>query len=144
MVDAREIAGLLGGRSALGRSIRDFSDLARAIAAGLPSKSMRAIVSSGEASAKEISQSVRIPERTLMRLQNRERLPADESDKIYRLAYVIAAATKALGDRAKAHQWLRRPNRALGGVPPLSMLGTQPGLQQVEQVLGRIEYGEVS
>jgi putative toxin-antitoxin system antitoxin component (TIGR02293 family) len=77
-------------------------------------------------------------------MQTKQRIPADEGDKIYRLAYVITAATKALGDREKARRWLRRSNRALGGVTPLSLLGTQPGLQQVEQLLGRIEYGEYS
>ena len=89
-------------------------------------------------------EAVRIPPRTLMRIQTKQRLPADESDKIYRLAYILAAATKALGHREKAGEWLRRPNRALGGATPLSLLSTQPGLQQVEQVLGRIEYGEYS
>ncbi len=101
-------------------------------------------MASGAITAKEISEAVRIPPRTLMRIQTKQRLPADESDKIYRLAYILAAATKALGHREKAGEWLRRPNRALGGATPLSLLSTQPGLQQVEQVLGRIEYGEYS
>jgi len=144
MVDAREVARLLGGRTALHRRIDSFEDFVVAIEDGLPSDAMRAMLDSGAVSAREISESVRIPERTLMRMQTKERIPADEGDKIYRLAYVVAAATKALGDRDKARKWLRRPNRALGGVIPLSLLGTQPGLQQVEQVLGRIEYGEYS
>jgi putative toxin-antitoxin system antitoxin component (TIGR02293 family) len=144
MVDVREVARVLGGRAALHRQIRSFDDFAVAIEDGLPSDAIRAMVDSGAVNAREISESVRIPERTLMRMQTKERIPADEGDKIYRLAYVIAAATKALGDRDKARQWLRRPNRALGGVTPLSLLSTQPGLHQVEHVLGRIEYGELS
>ena len=144
MVDVREVARLLGGRAALHRRIHSFEDFVGAIEDGLPSDAMRAILDSGAVSAREISESVRIPERTLMRMQTKERIPADEGDKIYRLAYVIAAATKALGDSDKARKWLRRPNRALGGVTPLSLLATLPGLQQVEQVLGRIEYGEYS
>ncbi len=144
MVDAREIARLLGGKNALHRRIQSFEDFAVAIEDGFPSDVMRAIMASAAITAKEVSDAVRIPARTLMRIQTKRRLPADESDKIYRLAYILAAATKVLGDQEKAGEWLRRPNRALGGDTPLSLLSTQPGLQQVEQVLGRIEYGEYS
>ena len=144
MIDARDIAALLGGRSALKRTVRDFSDLAAAVEEGLPSDAMRALVKSGTTTATEISESVRIPERTLMRLQKRERLPADESDKIYRLAYIVATATKTFDSQEKAHRWLRRPNRALGNRTPLVLIRTEPGLSQVERELGRIEYGELS
>ncbi len=144
MVDARDVAGVLGGKAGLGRSVRSLGDLASAVREGLPGAAVRALVSAGGATAKEISQSVRIPERTLMRMQKREHMPADESDKIYRLAYVMALAAKVLGDRDKAYRWLRRPNRALGGAVPLAAIGTEPGLREVERELGRIEYGVIS
>lgn len=143
-VDARDVAGLLGGKAGVGRAVRNFGDLASAVEEGLPSAAMRALVLRSGATAKEISQSVRIPERTLMRIQKRPRLPADESDKIYRFAYVLAFAAKVFGDREKANDWLRRPNRGLGGVVPLQLIATEPGLRQVERELGRIEYGEIS
>lgn len=144
MIEARDVANLLGGKATLGRVVRDFGDLAAAIEQGLPSRAMRALIAAGATSAKEISESVRIPERTLMRLQRRDRFPVDESDKIYRLAYIVAFATKAIGSAEKAHEWLRRPNRALGNRVPLRTVHTEPGLRQVEQELGRIEYGALS
>lgn len=105
---------------------------------------MRALLSSGDSTAKEISESVRIPARSLARMQTRKRLSPDAGDKLYRLAFVIAMATNVLGSRANAQAWLRRPNRALGKATPLSLLGTQPGLRQIERELGRIQYGEIS
>jgi putative toxin-antitoxin system antitoxin component (TIGR02293 family) len=144
MVEAREVASVLGGRAGLGRQVRSFTDLADAIKAGLPSATIRELVSKGLTTAKEISESVRIPERTLMRIQTRDRLPVDESDKIYRLAYLIAMAIKSLGNDDKAYLWLRRANRALGGRTPLNSIGTEPGIREVERVLGQIEYGGVS
>lgn len=144
MVDARDVAGLLGGKNGVGRPVRNFADLASAVEAGLPTAAVRALVNKAGATAKEISKSVRIPERTFMRIQTRERMPANESDKIYRFAYIVALAAKVLGDRERAHQWLRRANRALGGAVPLRVIGTEPGLRQVERELGRIEYGEIS
>lgn len=144
MIVAQDVAGLLGGKSGLGRSIESFSDLAVVIEEGLPSKAMRALVKASSTTAKEISESVRIPERTFMRIKKRERLTPDESDKIYRLAYIVAFAQKAFGNQEKAYRWLRRDNRALGSRKPLAVLRTEPGLRQVERELGRIEYGEFS
>ena len=37
--------------------------------------------------------------------------------------------------------WLRRPNRALNGEMPVRLLDTDLGVRQVDDVLGRLEYG---
>jgi ribosomal protein S16 len=47
-------------------------------------------------------------------------------------------------DTERAVRWLHRPNRALGGPAPLTLLDTDLGAQQVEQLLGRIEHGVYS
>jgi putative toxin-antitoxin system antitoxin component (TIGR02293 family) len=44
----------------------------------------------------------------------------------------------------KAAQWLKTPNRALRGVRPLDQLDTDPGVREVEDILGRISYGVYS
>jgi putative toxin-antitoxin system antitoxin component (TIGR02293 family) len=144
VVDAKAVARLLGGETTLGRLVANLSDFAAVIEEGFPSAAMRALVESSAATPKEISDSVKIPERTLMRLKKRDRLPADQSDKLYRIAYIVALATRALGDEDKAHRWLRRPSRALGNRIPLMTIRTEPGLREVERELGRIEYGEIS
>lgn len=50
-------------------------------------------------------------------------------------------ATRALGDRAKAERWLRRPCRALGGARPIDLLVDADGAARVEAELVRIEHG---
>ncbi len=40
--------------------------------------------------------------------------------------------------------WLRQPQFALGGRVPLEMLHTEAGTREVEDLLGRIEYGVIS
>jgi putative toxin-antitoxin system antitoxin component (TIGR02293 family) len=57
---------------------------------------------------------------------------------------MVALADNFLGSRRKAIDWLKRPNLVLGGVPPLSLLDTELGARQVENVMGRIGYGGVS
>ena len=44
----------------------------------------------------------------------------------------------------RASRWLRRSNRALGGVAPLAAIDTELGARQVENLLGRIAYGGIS
>jgi putative toxin-antitoxin system antitoxin component (TIGR02293 family) len=48
-----------------------------------------------------------------------------------------------LGTEDKAATWLSRPNRALNGEIPIRLLDTDVGARQVEDILGRIEYGVV-
>lgn len=53
------------------------------------------------------------------------------------------SAVDALGSEQKAHRWLARPNRALEGLPPIQMLGSDIGTLVVDQLLGRLEHGVI-
>jgi len=61
-----------------------------------------------------------------------------------RMARIVALAQQSLGDRESAARWLKRSNRALGNVAPVSVMDTELGARQVESVLGRIAYGGIS
>ena len=84
------------------------------------------------------------PEELARRLAQHARLTAAESDRAVRLAQVYANAAETLGDGDKAAAWLKTPNRALRGGRPLDQLDTDPGVREVEDVLGRIAYGVYS
>ena len=84
-----------------------------------------------------------IPLRTLTRRKG-GRLDPQESERVMRLVRLRAKAEDVLGTRGKATLWLESPNRALGGVPPISLLDTDIGTQAAEDVLTRIEYGVYS
>jgi len=49
-----------------------------------------------------------------------------------------------LGGHERATRWLKRPNRALGGLAPVAAIDTELGARQVENILGRIAYGGIS
>ncbi len=87
---------------------------------------------------------IAISERTLARRKSEARLRRDESDRVYRLARIVARTIDILGSRDKASRWLRKKNRALADQAPLELLDTDAGTRQVEAVLGRIEHGVVS
>jgi putative toxin-antitoxin system antitoxin component (TIGR02293 family) len=91
--------------------------------------------------ARSVAEALSIPERTLHRLKHAAVVPAAVADKVARAHDVLDRAAEVLGSRAAARAWLTRPNPALGGKTPLSLLDTSLGWAEVKQVLGRIEHG---
>ncbi len=90
----------------------------------------------------ELADLVQIPRRTLTRRKQAGRFTADESERILRFSKVLQAAVELFeGDAQAATRWLRSPNRALSGETPLAMTRTEIGAREVEELIGRLEYG---
>jgi putative toxin-antitoxin system antitoxin component (TIGR02293 family) len=139
------IAEVLGGRKIFGKAVKTPADLAALVRRGLPAGSLEALAVKLAMGNMALSRKLGIPQRTLTRrLSQRSRLTAAESDRTVRLARVYADAVEMIGDREKAVEWLRTPNRALGGRRPLDQLDTDIGAREVEDILGRIAYGVYS
>jgi putative toxin-antitoxin system antitoxin component (TIGR02293 family) len=85
-----------------------------------------------------------IPHRSLSRARSRGRLSPEQSDRIIRAIRIYTIAHEVFGNREKANRWVRRPNRALAGRTPISLLRTNIGADLVEDVLNRIAYGVYS
>jgi putative toxin-antitoxin system antitoxin component (TIGR02293 family) len=144
-METEAIAEALGGRRVLGRTIKRADDLAQLVRKGLPATSVTALAGKLDLPNTVLSQKLGIPQRTLTRrLSQESRLTAAESDRTVRLARVYAHAVEMIGDEEKAVEWLRTPNRALGGERPLDQLDTDLGSRAVEDILGRIAYGVYS
>jgi putative toxin-antitoxin system antitoxin component (TIGR02293 family) len=136
---------VLGGEIVLGRPVNKSGALADLVREGLPVKALLLLAERLDIRQAEISEKIGIPKRTLTRrLTQHSRLTAAESDRAVRLAQVYANAAETLGDGDKAAAWLKTPNRALRGGRPLDQLDTDPGVREVEDVLGRIAYGVYS
>jgi putative toxin-antitoxin system antitoxin component (TIGR02293 family) len=139
------IAEVLGGKRVLGRSIKNFAELAELIRKGLPSGSLIVLGEKLDLKNATLSEKLGIPQRTFTRrLSRHSRLTAAESDRTVRLARVYATAVEMIGNAGKATLWLRTPNRALGGEVPIDQLDTDLGTKEVENILGRIAYGVYS
>lgn len=134
----------LGGEPVLGKPIRTEQDLQAAIRQGFPQPVVREVMRTAGLTLKEIAASLDLSPRSLQRRRHQGRLAGYESDRLYRLARIVALAKRYLGDEQRAARWLRRPNRALGGSAPLDLIDTEPGARAVENTLGRIAYGGVS
>jgi putative toxin-antitoxin system antitoxin component (TIGR02293 family) len=134
----------LGGEQVLGRALRSETDLQAAIREGFPQKVVEEVMHSAGITLTELAATLDLSTRSLQRRRGEGRLARFESDRLYRLARIVALAKRYLGDDQLATQWLKRPNRALGGKIPLESIDTEPGARAVENVLGRIAYGGVS
>jgi len=48
------------------------------------------------------------------------------------------------GDRRAVDRWLSSPVRVLGNHPPISLMGTKPGIQKIRNVVRKWSEGAVS
>jgi len=136
------IAEVLGGKKVLKKRVGTPAQLMTLIREGLPADILPSIAAELSMDRSAVAKVVGISGRTLSRrLASRSRLSAEESDRMVRLARVLALANDTLGDRTKASRWLQTPNRALQGSTPFELLDTDAGVQSVETILGRIAYG---
>ncbi len=81
---------------------------------------------------------------TLHRRKTSGRLTPDESDKVVRFARLLGHAVHLFGTVEDARRWLKSPQRGLGGAVPLDYAQTEAGAREVENLLGRIDYGVYS
>jgi putative toxin-antitoxin system antitoxin component (TIGR02293 family) len=134
----------LGGEQTLGRVLSNDRDMREAIREGFPPAVVKEVMRASGLTLKELASALDLSPRSLQRRRRSGRLARYESDRLYRLARIVAIANEYLGDRKRALRWLKHPNRALGGLAPVAAIDTELGARQVESILGRIAYGGIS
>jgi putative toxin-antitoxin system antitoxin component (TIGR02293 family) len=139
-----QLAQRLGGRKVLRRAVRSELDLAEAIDEGLSIEALEHVLAAADLDANEAYKLVGSRRTLARKKKSGMKLSANESDRLARVVRLVARAEEALADREKAHRWLRKANRSLGGRRPLDLLSSDAGTHMVERVLGRIEHGVYS
>ncbi len=134
----------LGGKQTLGRALSTEHDMREAIREGFPPAVVEELMRASGLTLKELASALDLSPRSLQRRRRTRRLARYESDRLYRLARIVALANEFLGDHERAIRWLKHRNRALGGIAPVETLDTELGARQVEHILGRIAYGGIS
>ncbi len=140
MGKTQALATMLG----LKGEIRSGLELLPHVRKGLPYRSIENVARELELTVDETADSLGLARRTMARRKTLRTLDPSESERVVRLGSALAFAADVIGSRTKARAWLTAPNRALGGVPPLSLLDTDIGARAVEDVLVRIEHGVFS
>ena len=91
----------------------------------------------------ELADYLRIPRRTLTRRLRAKAFNPEESDRMARVAAAFTKAARLFGPE-QAREWMKSPLAALAGETPLRRCDTTLGASEVEDVLGRIDYGVYS
>jgi len=140
------VTELMGGNQVLGKAAPSPLELADLIAAGLPRETAEQIRAHLQLTEQELAACLGVSTKTLQRLakQPKARLSPAQGDRLYRLARLVALAEQVFEDPGRAHAWLRTPQRGLSYRIPIEVMRTEVGAREVENLLGRIEYGVLS
>lgn len=130
--------------ASLGLKIRNVGELIQAIRRGFPVSSFEKLSNRIDMPAADLAKISNIALRTLMRRKKEGRFQMDESERLYRIGSVFDRALEILGEIGLARQWMKTPKKSLGGKTPIGFCDTEPGVREVEDLLGRIEHGVFS
>lgn len=137
MVTAQPIAEILG----LGASVRTMRELDNAVTAGLPKRSL-VLLSSRLYNDNRVASAFKFKVVPLATWKRRaKRLSRQESERIERLARVLASAEYVLDDRDQARIWMNSPHNELGGKTPLEIAQSEIGARRVESILNKLFFG---
>ncbi len=131
---------VLGGQQVFGiRATR--IDLVDEVERGLPRRAYEAVSEALALTPVEEDRLLRVSLRTRARWKRRARLDPATSDRLVRLARILALAVMVLQSRENAVAWLREPSDVLGGRSPLAAVASDPGAEKVSNMLYQMEHG---
>ncbi len=138
-----EVLDVLGEPAAHYETAAGGLALADLISGGLRQRALQRVKAALELSDVEIGAVIGMSQKTIGRLRKKPDAPLGlvPSDRLYRLASLYALAREVFGDPAIAREWLKTPQPGLNGRVPLELVRTEVGAREVENLLGRLEYG---
>lgn len=134
-------ASLLGVKITPQREVIHWAQWISIIRHGISPSAVDSLTGFLHISQADLSSTLNIPLRTLVRRKGAELLPSDETAKLVRMARVIERAEDVFEDTDAARVWLKTRNASLSGETPMSMLDTEVGAGAIMDTLGRIEHG---
>lgn len=142
MISSAAIANILGGTRILGRKITSFRDLERRVAEGLPAQSLvltveYVVVKTDQRTRTQLADQL-VPRVT--RRRRTQALRPDESERVERLARVMALAEHVWEGHEAAQRFMATPHPMLDGRTPTDAAATELGARQVEDILWKLEY----
>jgi len=114
------------------------------IQAGLSSSAVRSLQHALDLPLERIAAFLGMSRATLHRRKAQGKIARNESEKLVRYQQLVKKAEEVFGTSAAAREWLTHPQPGLGNVKPVEFAKTEIGAREVENLLGRIEYGVYS
>jgi putative toxin-antitoxin system antitoxin component (TIGR02293 family) len=124
----------------IGLTPKSEYDLAEIVEKGLPTDSLTHLKEKG-LTFSEVSEVVISPRTLKHRKARGQALSQEETDRVVRVARIVALAEQVFRNHDKAFAWLRSADERLADRTPLSMLQTESGGRLVENMLWQIDEG---
>lgn len=143
--ELQRVVGLLGGAEVLRHRLNNRLDVHELLLQGLPGQAVSHLVGSLMV-LKRTASLERAVGMSLRTFQRRKYAPAEplnqeQSGRAWKFAEILAKATEVFGSQEEAEQWLERPAIGLDQWRPIDLLATPAGVELVEDLLKRLEYG---
>ena len=138
------IVRFLGGRQVFRKAITSKLDVHETILKGIPGGALIYMVKHIKTMAPaDVVQAVGVSIRTVQRRTGAPHKPLsqEQSGRAWKFAEILTAATEVFGSQSEAEKWLTTPAMALDQRRPVDLLASPAGVEMVEQLLGRLEYG---
>jgi putative toxin-antitoxin system antitoxin component (TIGR02293 family) len=138
-------AKLLGGSRVLGQKVTSTLEAHEVLLGGLPGVALHKLIDNLTVLDHDLSleNGIGLSRRTFQRSKEApdKLLTVDQSGRAWKFAEILSRAIEVLGSQELAEHWLEQPALALSGERPIDLLRTPAGIEMVETLLIRLEYG---
>jgi len=114
------------------------------IQAGLSFSAVRSLQHALDLPLEKIAAFLGMSRATLHRRKSQGKIARNESEKLVRYQQLVKKAAEVFGNADAARDWLTHAQPGLGNAKPVEFARTEIGAREVENLLGRIEYGVYS
>jgi putative toxin-antitoxin system antitoxin component (TIGR02293 family) len=111
---------------------------------GISKKDLEHLKNTAALDYDQLAEALAVTRATLINKKGLEKFSSSISEKIVSLADIYSFGYEVFEDEDKFNTWVFRPNQALGGQPPYTLLNNQFGREEVRNLIGRIAYGVYS
>ncbi|MFV0336993.1 MAG: antitoxin Xre/MbcA/ParS toxin-binding domain-containing protein [Chthoniobacterales bacterium] len=115
--------------------------LVERLRAGLPMSEYRLLLDLLRIPEEDLGRYLGISPATLHRRKKSGHLETPESERVVRFARLFGKCVEVFEDKDAAREWLKTSNPGTAGESPLSYADTEFGAREVENLIGRIDYG---
>ena len=139
-----QVVNFLGGRQVFKRSITSKLDVHEVILKGIPGGALIFMVKHIKTmKPADLAQAVGVSIRTVQRRTGAPQKPLsqEQGGRAWKFAEILTTATDTFGSQFEAENWLTTPAVALDQRRPVDLLSSPAGVEMVEQLLGRLQYG---
>ncbi len=140
--DHYQLLAAILGEQYIVSSIQNPYDMIRIATEGVNSNVVKNFRSYFDLPRESAAHLLNISEPTLYRwTKNNKNLDRNASIKLFEIADLFLRGTDVFESKESFFQWMKMPNKSIGGMRPMELVELPEGISKVKDMLGRIEHG---